>query len=208
LRPLVKQASSGRTADLSRRHRVTTNPHGVITVTGGKLTTYREMAEDTVDAVVERLGRRERCRTKRLRLLGAEGHRDGEPGTLDGHLRSRYGSLAPELHALVDADPSLGQPLVAGLPYVRAEAVYAVRHEMARSIDDVLSRRTRARLFDRAAAVAAAAGVGQLLAAELGWDADELQAQIDTFCGQVVAEHVANNLSETELFAHGTGADR
>jgi glycerol-3-phosphate dehydrogenase len=208
LRPLVKQATSGRTADLSRRHSVTTNPDGVITVTGGKLTTYREMAEDTVDAVVERLGRRERCRTKRLRLLGAEGHRDGDAGTLDGHLRSRYGSLASEVHALVDADPSLGQPLVAGLPYVRAEALYAVRHEMARSIDDVLSRRTRARLFDRAAAVAAAAGVGQLLAPELGWDADELQAQIDAFCSLVVAEHVANILSEAELLAHGTGADR
>jgi glycerol-3-phosphate dehydrogenase len=208
LRPLVKQASSGRTADLSRRHSVTTNPHGVITVTGGKLTTYREMAQDTVDAVVQRLGRRDRCRTKRLRLLGAEGHRDGEAGTLDGHLRSRYGSLADGVRALVDADPSLGQPLVAGLPYVRAEALYAVRHEMARSIDDVLSRRTRARLFDRAAAVAAAAGVAQLLAPELGWDGDQVQAQIDEFCALVVAEHVANNLSEAELFAHGTGAER
>ncbi|MBI5088888.1 MAG: glycerol-3-phosphate dehydrogenase/oxidase [Actinobacteria bacterium] len=208
LRPLVKAASSGRTADLSRRHRVTTNPHGVITVTGGKLTTYREMAEDTVDAVVERLGRRERCRTKRLRLLGAEGHVDGAPGTLDAHLRGRYGALASEVQALIDADPSLGHPLVTGLPYVRAEALYAVRHEMARTVDDVLSRRTRARLFDRAAAVAAAAGVAQLLAPELGWDDDEVQAQIDAFCSQIVAEHLANNLTEAELFAHGAGADR
>ena len=76
LRPLVKSATSGRTADLSRRHRVTTGPAGVVAITGGKLTTYREMAEDTVDAVLERLGRKARCRTKRLRLLGADGLRE------------------------------------------------------------------------------------------------------------------------------------
>ena len=81
LRPLVKSATSGRTADLSRRHRVTVGPAGVVAVTGGKLTTYREMAEDTVDEVLGRLGRKARCRTKRLRLLGADGYEEPPAGS-------------------------------------------------------------------------------------------------------------------------------
>ncbi|MBA3287009.1 MAG: glycerol-3-phosphate dehydrogenase/oxidase, partial [Acidimicrobiia bacterium] len=175
LRPLVKSATSGRTADLSRRHRVTTGPAGVIAVAGGKLTTYREMAEDTVDAALDRLdgGRRGKCRTKKLRLLGADGFADAPPGTRAAHLGDRYGTLAPHVEALVADDPSLGGPLVAGLPYLRAEAVYAVRHEMAATLGDVLTRRTRAHLFDRAATLDAASDVATLMAGELGWDEAE-----------------------------------
>jgi glycerol-3-phosphate dehydrogenase len=77
------------------------------------------------------------------------------------------------VQALIAADPSLGGELVPGLPYVRAEAVYAARHEMVRSLDDLLSRRTRARLFDRAATAEAAAAIGLLVAPELGWDEAE-----------------------------------
>ncbi|MCU1359818.1 MAG: glycerol-3-phosphate dehydrogenase, partial [Ilumatobacteraceae bacterium] len=121
LRPLVKRADSGRTADLSRRHSVTRNEHDVITVTGGKLTTYREMAEDTVDDVLELLQRKAKCRTRHLPLVGAAGHREGTPGTVDAHLRSRFGASATAVQQLVDADPSLGEPLVEGLPYLRAE---------------------------------------------------------------------------------------
>ncbi|MEO6318214.1 MAG: glycerol-3-phosphate dehydrogenase/oxidase, partial [Acidimicrobiales bacterium] len=105
LRPLVKAASSGRTADLSRRHKVSRSEAGVITVTGGKLTTYREMAEDTVDAVIERLDglprSTRRCRTARLKLRGAQGV-DPETAGLARHLADRYGSEVRVLQALID----------------------------------------------------------------------------------------------------------
>jgi glycerol-3-phosphate dehydrogenase len=176
LRPLVNTGFSEKTADLSRRHRIVTESSGVVSVTGGKLTTYREMAEDTIDVVANRLGlgRKARCRTKRLRLHGADGFRDTAPsGSLAAHLGGRFGTGAAAVQALIAADPSLGEELVPGLPYVRAEAVYAARHEMVRSLDDLLSRRTRARLFDRAATAEAAAAIGLLVAPELGWDEAE-----------------------------------
>ena len=139
LRPLVKSATSGRTADLSRRHRVTIGP-------GRRHRHRRRQADD-----VPRDGRghrrrgarsgsvgRARCRTKRLRLLGADGYREAPAGSPAAHLADRFGSLAMEIEALVAADPTLGEPLVPGLPYLRAEAVYAARHEMATTLDDVL----------------------------------------------------------------------
>lgn len=208
LRPLVKQAHSVRTADLSRRHSVTRNEHGIITVTGGKLTTYREMAEDAVDEALDVLGRRERCRTKRLRLFGSDGHRDGTPGTVDAHLRSRFGSSWAAVQALVDADPTLGEPLVEGLPYLRAEAIHAVRHEMALTLDDVLSRRTRARLLDRDATVVAADSVAHLIATELGWDDAEVDRQVAAYRASVASERAAGLAGESEFIAHVTGLDR
>jgi glycerol-3-phosphate dehydrogenase len=189
LRPLVKQvnpdADHSKTADLSRRHQVAVGDHGVVRVNGGKLTTYREMAEDTVDAVAERLGTPRRLRrspTRRLALLGAARRgATAQPGTLEHHLAHRYGSMADEVRALIAFRPELGEPLVAGQPYVRAEAVYAVRHEMATTLDDVLCRRTRAHLFDRPASLAAAADIAALLAEELGWSPDETERQLDAY---------------------------
>ncbi len=188
LRPLVKSGASARTADLSRRHRVTIGSAGVVTVTGGKLTTYREMAEDTVDVVAARLGSKRRSRTRSLRLLGAEGYREAPPATRAAHLGGRYGSLTAELDHLVAADPTLGEPLVEGMPYLRAEAVYAVRREMATTLVDVLVRRTRAHLFDRAATLAAAPAVAALIAGELGWDAAETARQVERYRALVRAE--------------------
>ena len=198
LRPLVKQSTEdgvdSKTSDLSRQHQVAVGEHGVVRVNGGKLTTYREMAEDTVDVVVERLGgprRARRSATRRLKLLGADAPRStAEPGTFDAHLTRRYGSMADEIRALIAFRPDLGEPLVIGQPYVRAEAVHAVRHEMATTLDDVLSRRTRAHLFDRPASLAAAAGVAALLAEELGWSADETERQLDTY--RRLCEHEEN----------------
>jgi glycerol-3-phosphate dehydrogenase len=187
LRPLVRAASSGRTADLSRRHRVTIGSRGVVTVTGGKLTTYRQMAEDTVDAVVRLLGRGSRCRTRRLHLLGAEGFSEGRTGTPEAHLADRYGSLAGMIDRITADDADLGAPLVPGLPYVRAEAVYAARHEMATMLTDVLIRRTRAHLLDRGATLTAAPAIAELLAGELGWDSTERQRQLDDY-RQLVAK--------------------
>jgi len=191
LRPLVKADDSGRTADLSRQHHVHDQPDGLITITGGKLTTYREMASDAVDAAVARLGRNERCHTQRLRLWGASGFAEPTKGTLAAHLAGRYGSHAGDVMALVSDDVSLGEALVPGLAYTRAEAVYAARHEMVRTLDDVLSRRTRARLFLREATMAAAADVATLLAPELGWDAAETDRQVDAFLASCHAEEAA-----------------
>lgn len=206
LRPLVKTGSSGRTADLSRRHKVTTSPSGVVTITGGKLTTYREMAADTVDEVVRDFGPRvsgisRRSRTKRLRLRGAAGYEalaaSDDPRTV--HLANRYGGEARTLLAMIDADPLLGDALVAGLPYLRAEAVYAAQHEMALSVDDVLSRRTRARLLARDASAEAADDVAALIAPVLGLSSDEARRQASDYRASVVAERSTADIAETPL---------
>jgi glycerol-3-phosphate dehydrogenase len=194
LRPLVAHAGSERTADLSRRHRVTTSAAGVVTVTGGKLTTYRKMAADTVDEVLRALGQNARrlrpSPTRRLPLRGAAGF----DRISDEHLRSRYGSEARVITAMVEADPSLGEPLVPGLPYLRAEAVYAARYEMAHTLEDVLSRRTRALLLARDASVAAARGAAELVAGELGWSAAEVEAQVAAFTALAAHEREAAGL--------------
>jgi glycerol-3-phosphate dehydrogenase len=204
LRPLLRPSSEGkhpseRTADLSRRHTVATDPDGLVTVTGGKLTTYRKMAEDTVDAVVARLGRgidATRCRTKRLRLRGAAVPASAPaptalsitPGTLDAHLAARYGTEAPEVLALAAERAELLDPVVPGLPYLRAEVVYAARHEMAASVDDVLARRTRAVLQDARGAAAASLDVAGLLGAELGWDEARIALEAAAFSQRALAD--------------------
>ena len=201
MRPLVKSADpadhSGKTADLSRQHVVEVSDTGVIRVGGGKLTTYREMAEDTVDEVQSGLGRsrlrRRRHPTKRLRLFVAERRPEFPRGSFDAHLAHRYGSAAAEVKALIALDPSLREPLVDGQPYVRAEAVYAVRSEMATTLDDVLLRRTRAHLFDRHATLRAVPAIAAMMATELGWDSAEEQRQIDDYPRPCAAEEAAGD---------------
>ncbi|MDZ7673718.1 MAG: glycerol-3-phosphate dehydrogenase/oxidase [Acidimicrobiales bacterium] len=173
LRPLIRSSTgSKRTADLSRRHAVTASASGLITVTGGKLTTYREMAADTVDAVAKQLGlprSQQKSRTAKLRLRGADGHDPDATGRA-GHLQGRVGGETRLIETMIDRDPALGEPLVPGLPYLRAEAVYSARYEMAATLEDVLARRTRALLLDRDATAEAAADVADLIGDELGWD--------------------------------------
>ena len=191
LRPLLRSASNERTADLSRRHGVRSAPSGVVTITGGKLTTYRRMASDTIDQVMRSLGRRGRCRTKRLVLAGGEGFEapptTSEPSVHE-HLAGRYGTEAAAVLDLVDENAELGKPLVPDLPYLRAEAVHAVRHEMARTLDDVLSRRTRARLLARDATADAAEDVAHLIAPELGWDEAQVSSEVDAFRAALAQE--------------------
>ncbi|MFN8035095.1 MAG: glycerol-3-phosphate dehydrogenase/oxidase [Acidimicrobiia bacterium] len=195
LRPLVRGARSERTADLSRRHSVTTSASGVVTVTGGKLTTYRKMAADAVDAVARTIGSNARSRTKHLPLHGATTSQHDAPE----HLARRYGAEKPAVMALAEADPSLRDLLVPGLPYLEAEAVFAVRREMARTLDDVLSRRTRARLLARDASADAAAAVAALLAPELGWTDTERDGQVAGYRASVEQERTAADLPETAL---------
>jgi len=220
LRPLVKAPDAdgpaeGRTADLSRRHRVAVSPSGVITITGGKLTTYREMAADTVDEAIESvLARRPgfagygSSPTRDLALRGTAGHDTVHDAAeiyprvdrehLD-HLAGRYGGEARVIMASIEADPTLGEPLVVGLPYLRAEAIFAVRHEMARSVDDVLSRRTRARLLGRDDSAAAADDVAALIADELGWDEPTAAASAEAYRRSVAHERESADLPETHL---------
>jgi glycerol-3-phosphate dehydrogenase len=202
LRPLLATAHSARTADLSRRHAVARSASGVVTVTGGKLTTYRSMAADAVDAVVQDLGRGGRSRTKRLPLLGAQGFEAREAGpepSRHEHLSGRYGTLGTTVSALVDTEPELGESLVPGLPYLRAEAVYAVREEMARTLDDVLSRRTRARLLGRDASARAAADVARLVGHELGWTAEREADEVASYRHTIAAERDRAELPETAI---------
>ncbi|WP_208028057.1 glycerol-3-phosphate dehydrogenase/oxidase [Rhabdothermincola sediminis] len=217
LRPLVRDAASERTADLSRRHQVQWSPSGVVTITGGKLTTYREMAAETIDEVLEHvlgakvLERAQRhSRTKRLRLRGAAGYEELRSSELEAakvgratleHLADRYGGEARTLLAMIERDPGLSRPLVEGLPYLRAEAVYAARYEMARTLDDILSRRTRARLLGRDASAAAAPEVAALVAPDLGWDRTEQARQVDDYRQQVEHERHVPDLPETALDA-------
>ena len=205
LRPLLVGDVAEKTKDLSRRHKVTTSASGIVTIGGGKLTTYRKMAEDTVDVVVARLGGSRRCPTRRLPLRGAAGFdeaarvRLGVTAPVAAHLASRYGSEARVVSALVTADPALGRPLVPGLPDLRAEVVHAARHEMAMTVDDVLSRRTRLRLQARDASAAAAADVAALLAPELGWDGAEAARQAEAYRASVEHERTSPGLPTTAL---------
>jgi len=198
LRPLVAAAKSERTADLSRRASVHTSPAGVVTVTGGKLTTYRRMSADAVDQIVKLIGRGGNSRTKKLALHGADGW---DAPDIPENLGERYGADGRAVAELERSDPALARPLIENLPYSRAEVVYAARAEMARTVDDVLSRRTRARLLARDASAAAADDVANLMAGELGWSSDERERQITQYRSLVAAERLAGGLPETALDA-------
>lgn len=209
LRPLLAPTHgrqlSERTADLSRRHSVRVDANGVVTVTGGKLTTYRLMAEDTMAEVIQLLPFpvAQRSPTKHLRLQGAPA-RGRSPGAGHGpegidrhvyeHLWSRFGTGTDQVLAIARERPELLAPVVPGLPYLGAEVVYAARAEMAQSVDDVLARRTRAQLMDARASAAAAPAVAALLAPELGWSPEQANAQAVQFAAAALAELTAAGL--------------
>ena len=138
------------------------------------------------------MGRGGRCRTARLPLRGAEGFE----AVSNEHLASRYGSDARTVQAMVAADPSLGESLVSSLPYLRAEALYAARYEMAHTLDDVLARRTRALLLARDETAAAADDVARLVADELGWDDAEAARQASQYRALAESERTAAGLPE------------
>ncbi|MEU3713578.1 glycerol-3-phosphate dehydrogenase/oxidase [Streptomyces catenulae] len=187
LRPLVG-GKEGATLDMRRDHHITIGTGGMVTVTGGKLTTSRHMGELVIDKVMTVLGRKAPSRTVKLPLLGGAGY-DAEAvaasGGLAAHLGERYGTEARFVGDLIQDDPSLADPVVAGQPYTKAEVVYAARAELARSVDDVLSRRTRARLFARDASAEAAPVVGALLGQELGLTQDEVDRSVAAYLDSV-----------------------
>jgi glycerol-3-phosphate dehydrogenase len=165
LRPLVKAGEGGNTASISRDHYLVISESGLVTITGGKWTTYRKMAEDTVNQAMLVAGLDEReCVTKKLRVHGWLKHFDK---TDPLHY---YGSDAIHLKQLVNADPDMGEKLHEDLPYIKAEVVWSVRSEMARTVEDFLARRTRALLLDAKASIEMADETARLMAKELGND--------------------------------------
>jgi glycerol-3-phosphate dehydrogenase len=176
IRPLVKSGDSRLTAALSRDHTIHIDASGLLTTTGGKWTTYRHMAEDTVNQAADLARLPERaCVTRALNIHGFHQSRE-KFGRL-----SLYGSDAPAVQALGAADPTLGAPLDAALPYTGAEVVWAARHEMARTVEDVLARRCRALFLNARSAARMAPTVARLLAHELGYDEAWQRAQVDDF---------------------------
>ncbi|MGM7644987.1 glycerol-3-phosphate dehydrogenase [Nocardia sp. JW2] len=210
LRPLMTGASK-ETAKLSREHAVAEPVPGLFVIAGGKYTTYRVMAEDVVDAAAARLARHVPASpTARLPILGADGYREmlaatKESATRTGlspeqvrHLLDRYGSLATDLFDLVGADPALRAPLAGAPGYLAAEIVYAVTHEGALHLDDLLTRRTRISIEVPDRGLAAAPVVARLVAPLLGWDDATTELEIDRYRDRVHAELLANQASDDE----------
>lgn len=197
LRPLLAptkgKKNSVRTSDLSRRHQVTDTKDGVVHITGGKWTTYRLMAEDATDALIPYFATLPSVRTKKLRLHGCSSWR---PTTeMEAHLYHRYGADSFLLLAMIEADQSLGSTPIANQSYVGAEFIFGVRHEMATSLTDLLTRRTRAHLHDARACVAAAPQIARLVASELGWSDEEVEKEIADYRMLVETEFAAAGLS-------------
>ena len=185
IRPLVRATDDKNTATLSRDHTLHIANSGLLTITGGKWTTYRHMAEDCVNhaATLARLEERP-CITRQLKIHGF--HRNSEEfGDL-----SYYGADAMRIGDLIQAEPGLAARLDEALPYSRALVVWAVRHEMARTVDDVLSRRMRATQLDAAAARRMAPEVAALMADELGQGEDWRRREVAAF-EAIVAHYMA-----------------
>lgn len=180
-RPLVHEGGrDGPTKSISRTHKVVVSPSGLVTIIGGKWTTYRKMAEDTL-ARAEDVGGLDRrpCSTESLRIHGHLPAGDSRMPSEDW-LRV-YGSDAGAVMAACRESAELSAPVATGLPYLMGAVAYAARHEMARSVDDVLARRTRALLLDARAASGAADAVAAVLARELGRDAAWAREQASQF---------------------------
>ncbi len=200
LKPVVRKGEQGETTKLSREHTVANPVPGLVLVAGGKLTTYRVMARDAVDHAIRDVPGALPSITERVPLLGAWGYeartnqrvalsRESgiEIGMVD-HLLGRYGGLVDEVLDLVRERPALAEPLTGAPLYLAAEVVYAVSHEGARHLDDVLTRRTRISIetFDRG--VSSARPAAELMAGELGWDAATVDAEVDHYLRRVEAE--------------------
>jgi glycerol-3-phosphate dehydrogenase len=180
LRPLVKAGHAGSTAGISREHTVLISSSNLVTITGGKWTTYRRMGEDCVNRVAE-IGNFPSVpsRTAALSLHGSSS--DARTFSPPTHL-AVYGKDRKRVEDLASSEPGLGTLLNAQLPYLQAEVVWAAREEMARTVEDVLARRTRALLLDSSAAAKAAPRVAEILARELHRDKAWQDKQVEDFC--------------------------
>jgi glycerol-3-phosphate dehydrogenase len=221
LRPLIAP-SDGSTVKASREHRVTVETNGVVRIGGGKYTTYRVMARDVIDAVLGRDGAKERpSDTAERRLIGAADH-DAlariatELSTIAAlrevgeacatRLVARYGTEAPAVVAL-GAELGLIRPLITGRPFLEAEVAWAVRHESALSIDDVLARRTRLaqELPDRGGALAPR--VAEILGADLDWGASRQALEVENYLAGARREFSVAPSDEAPADARSSSGD-
>jgi len=187
VRPLVSTGDTKRSVDISRKAELFETSSGLITITGGKLTTWRRMAKQVVDRLVERDGLEAPCRTEDIPLglpvePGGLLRVEGVGDEIRRHLADRYGYAAGEVLVLAGEDARAAAPIVPGLPDLLAEARFAARREQALTVGDVLLRRTRLGLLDARALTAPGAGgpraVAAVLAAELGWDAKRTEREV------------------------------
>jgi glycerol-3-phosphate dehydrogenase len=204
LRPLVANNKSATTTKLSREHTVDRPAAGFVSIAGGKYTTYRVMAKDIVDrAVIELRKITQESVTEKLPLIGADGYfaleqqkeriaqESGLAVETVTHLLNRHGSLISEILEIIEEQPKLAVKLDANLPYIKAEIVYATSHEGARSVDDVISRRTRLAFEAVNHGVHLADEVAALIAPVLGWSAKERKESIAQYIELVDREVAA-----------------
>jgi len=209
VRPLISTGDPKKSVDISRKAELYETSSGMITITGGKLTTWRRMAKMTVDRLVERDAREAPCRTHEIPLgqsisVDELPRVEGVPAEAYAALAARYGHAAQDVLALAAERGELAQPIVAGLPDLLAEAALAARREQARSIGDVLLRRTRVGLLaarelfaggpdggeGRSAASGPVQRVATVLARELGWGSEQTDRAIERFRQEAQAEGV------------------
>ncbi|MFD3429466.1 glycerol-3-phosphate dehydrogenase [Nocardia fluminea] len=208
LRPLMTGATK-ETAKLSREHAVAEPAPGLFVIAGGKYTTYRVMAADVVDAAAARLGGEiPASATAQLPIVGAAGYFDMLAEVTDlsasqrlpvdvvEHLLGRYGSLSTDIFGLIAADPALRHPIPGASDYIAAEIVYAVTHEGALHLDDILTRRTRISIEVPDRGLAAAPEIARLIAPLLDWTEETTNTEINRYYDRVHAELAANEASD------------
>jgi glycerol-3-phosphate dehydrogenase len=202
LRPLLAGESEA-TSRLSREHAVAHPAPGLVVVAGGKYTTYRVMAKDAIDAAVHGLGFGGSSVTDQIPLVGGVGYpalwnqraamarRHGVHVARVEHLLERYGSVTHEVLALIDAQPALGEPLPGADDYVQAEVAYAVSHEGARHLDDVLTRRTHISIETFHRGVDTAPPAARIMAPLLGWSEEQVTREVQHYRARVEAERLS-----------------
>ena len=207
LRPLVANKKNSTTTKLSREHTVDRSAPGFVSIAGGKYTTYRVMGKDVIDLAGVELRRIiADSVTEKLPIVGADGYfalmqqteRIAEQSGLSVesviHLLNRYGSLISEILDVIKTDPKLAKPLTKDLPYLKAEIYYAASHEGARSVDDVISRRTRLAFEAPNSAMDLAGDVATIIASVLGWTPKQKKDSINAYCE--IAEHEIESIEE------------
>ena len=194
LRPLVANKTDSDTTQLSREHTVDLSAPGFVSIAGGKYTTYRVMGKDVIDlAVAKSSAKVPESVTDKLPIIGADGYfalmqqvdrisdANGLGADVITHLLNRYGSLISDLLELIDKYPQLAKPLTKDLPYLKAEIYYAASHEGARSVDDVISRRTRLAFEAPNSAIDLASDVATIIAPVLGWNLKQKKESVNEY---------------------------
>jgi glycerol-3-phosphate dehydrogenase len=199
VRPLISAGDARKSVDISRKAELYETSSGLITITGGKLTTWRRMAKLAVDRLVERDGRQAPCRTHEIPLGQPADPRalprvEGVAEHSYAALAARYGHAAGDVLAIAEADPKLARPIVEGHPDLLAEAPFAARREQARTVGDVLLRRSRLGILAGAELCAprsrVPAYVAEAIAQELGWDQRRVAVELERFAEEAAAEGI------------------